>query len=367
MIKPRNLFLRGSVVTAVALLALTGCSSGGGAGSAEVKPSEDTTSDASVEILSDEEWAEVVDAANEEGEVTIYGVLNPTFIEKMPALFNEEYPNIKVNYVRLAATDITARLDAELAAGNTGADVVDNLDNPTFDGYESRGALMPLAVPALGEAEFDRELNQRTPFTASFGLTAYAWAWNTNLQPNGIKSWDDFLSIDPTLVGVTDPSINSAVASLYELTETPNMAGKGFLDELFADDNPKIYPGSSPQVAAVSAGEVSASLPVPAVVAQTAKATGAPVDYAFSPEYPVIANEVAIVKSAKNPNAAQVYTNWLLSEAGQKLLAEVGFVAVREGTPQTIDTGDAKPAVIPQISPANYQAFLQRWNTLVNQ
>jgi iron(III) transport system substrate-binding protein len=169
------------------------------------------------------------------------------------------------------------------------------------------------------------------------------------------------------LVGVTDPSIGPTVASLYQLIETPEQAGPEYLDELMAGDNPKIYPGSNPQVTALAAGEIIASLPVPVAVAASIKGTGAPIEYQLPPETPSIPSELAVVKSAKHPNAAQVFANWLLSEAGQKVIAEGGFIAVREDTSQTIDTSGAELVEIPQITTEEFQAFLQRWNELLAQ
>lgn len=359
--------VRGSVVVAACgLLALTGCASGG-AGSAQSVSTASPT-DAPTEVMDDAEWSKIVDAANEEGELVIYGLLNPKASDPLPAAFQEDYPDIKLTYVRSSAADVTARVDAELAAGNVGADAIDNLDHPTFDGYANKGALLPLTVPALGDPEVDRERIQRTPYVANFADTVYAWAWNTNTLPQGVSAWDDYLSMDTSQLGVTDPSIGPTVASLYQTMETPETGGPKFLDKLMAaDGTPRIYPGSNPEIAALAAGEVSALLPVPAGNVATVKATGAPIDYKVYPDAGSIPNEVAVLKAAKHPNAAQVYANWLLTESGQKLIAQGGFIPVREGTPALTQTNGASLLEIPQITTAEFKAFQERWNQLLAQ
>lgn len=354
---------RGSLVVACGLLALTGCASGG-AGSAAGN-SNASPSDALSKVMDQAEWSKVVDAANKEGEVTVYGVLNTKTVDLLPAAFHKDYPNIKLTYVRLSASDIRARLDAEIASGNAGADAVDNLDHPTFDGYAAKGALLPLTAPSLGDPEFDRAKYQRTPYVATFANLGYAWAWNTKLLPNGISSWQDYLNLPASQVGATDPSIGPTVAALYESMEKSDAGGSGFLDKLTAKGKPQIYAGSNPQVAALSAGEVAASLPVPVAVAATIKATGAPIDYRLPQEAPSVPNELAVVKSAKHPNAAQVFANWLLSKAGQGVVAQGGFVAVRQDAPQTIDTKGVTLVELPQITTEQFKAFLQRWNQLL--
>lgn len=355
--------MRASLVVACGLLALTGCASGG-AGSAAGNSSAGP-SDASAKVLDQAEWSKVVDAANKEGEVVVYGVLNAKTVELLPAAFQKDYPNIKLTYVRLSASDITARLDAEIASGNAGADAVDNLDHPTFDGYAAKGALMPLAVPSLGDSDFDRAKYQRTPYVATLANTVYAWAWNTKLLPKGISSWQDFLNLDPSQMGATDPSIGPTVAALFESMEKSDTGGSGYLDKLTAKGTPRIYAGSNPQVAALSAGEVVASLPVPVAVAATIKATGAPIDYRLPQSAPSIPNEVAVVKSGKHPNAAQVFANWLLSKPGQAVVVQGGFVAVRDDAPQTIETKGATLVELPQITTQQFKTFLARWNQLL--
>ncbi|WP_170850741.1 extracellular solute-binding protein [Arthrobacter sp. OV608] len=313
------------------------------------------------------EWSKIEDAANKEGEVTVYGVVNAKTVDAITSGFAKDYPNIKLTYVRLSPSDIRARLDAEIASGNAGADAVDNLDHASFDGYAAKGALLPLTVPSLGDPEFDRTKYERTPYVAQFVDGPYAWAWNTKLLPQGISSWQDYLNLDVSQLAATDPSIGPSVAAMYETFEGSDAGGSGFLDKLTAKGKPRIYAGSNPQVAALAAGEVAASLPVPVAVAATIKATGAPIDYRLPPTTQSITSELAVVKSAKHLNAAQVFANWLLGKAGQGAVAQGGFVAVRGGTPQTIDTKGATLVELPQITTDQFKAFLQRWNQLLAQ
>ncbi|SEQ15312.1 iron(III) transport system substrate-binding protein [Arthrobacter sp. OV608] len=355
--------MRGSLVVACALLALTGCASGG-AGSA-TGGSDANPSAAANKVMDEAEWSKIVDAANKEGEVTIYGAWNTTVVDVLPSAFQKDYPNIKLTYARLSPADIGARLNAEIASGNAGADVVGNLDIPTFDAYASKGALMPLTFPALSDPAFDRAKYQRTPYVETFGNQPYVWAWNTKLLPKGISNWQDFLNMDPSMVGVTDPSIGPIVASLYQEIEKPDVAGSGFLEKLTAKGKPGIYAGSNPQITALSAGEVAASMPVPVAVAATIKATGAPIDYRLPPTASSVSGEIAVVKSAKHPNAGQVFANWLLGKSGQALMSKGGFIPVLKGTPSDIKADGSTLVEIPAITSDQFKAFVQRWNQLL--
>ncbi|SEQ49091.1 iron(III) transport system substrate-binding protein [Arthrobacter sp. OV608] len=362
--KTRAVMAHGCLLVAGGLLALTGCASAG-AGSS-TSNSGANPADVSNKIMDQAEWSKVVDAANKEGELTIYGLLSPSMSDPLPAAFQKDYPNIKLTYVRSTPADITARVDAELAAGNVGADVVDILDHPTFDAYANKGALLPLTVPALGDPKVDRAKNQRTPYVVTMGSAVYAWAWNTKLMPQGINSWQDLLNVDPSHLGVTDPSIGPTVASVLQTTEKPQTGGSAFLDKLTSKGAPRSYPGSNPQIAAMAAGEISATMPVPAGNVASVKATGAPVDYKVYPNAGSIRNEVVVLKAGKHPNAAQVYVNWLLGEAGQTIIAK-GMYAVREGVSGLIQTNGVTLEEIPQITTDEAKAFQQRWKKLLGQ
>ncbi len=352
--------IRGSIVVGCGLLMLTACSSGG-AGSA-VSP--DSTSGPSTEvgkIMSEAEWAEVVEAAKQEGEVVVYGTMNAALTTLLPQEFEKAYPEIDVTYVRLSPADVEARLGAEIASGNVVADAVDNLQNIVVDGFADQGALLPLNVPAVGVPEFDRPVNQRTPFSAYIGTVPYGWAWNTNLLPEGITSWEDYLELDPSLVGATDPSIGPAVASLYMATE--DLAGEGFLDKLLAGANPKIYPGSNPAVTSLAAGEIAAVLPVPVANVITAQQGGSPIDFTLYEGSYTIPTELAVL-DGPHPNAARVWANWFLSEEGQKVVGQGGQLPILP-VPTLYDTEGIELVRDKPLPQDEFVAFQRRWAELV--
>lgn len=363
MRRPMNVIVRGSVVLGCGLLMLTACSSSGGAGSATTPDSSSSSSSEMAEIMNEKEWSKVVEAANEEGEVVVYGVMNAALVTTLPEAFHKAYPEITVTYVRLSPADIEARLSAEIASGNMIADAFDNLQNIVVDGFADQDALMPLAFPSLDDSEYDRGANQRTRYSAYLGETPYAWAWNTNLLPEGITSWQDFLDLDRSLVGVTDPSIGPAVASLYMASEAPDVAGEGFLDELLAGDNPQIYAGSNPAVTSLAAGEIAAVLPVPVANVVTAKDAGAPVDFKLYDGSYTIPTELGILEGP-NPNAAQVWANWLLSEEGQEALGAGGYSPILP-VPTLFETEGVSFVRDEPLPEDDFVAFQQRWNEML--
>jgi len=79
----------------------------------------------------------------------------------------------------------------------------------------------------------------------------------------------------------------------------------------------------------VSAGEFYASL-VYAHRTQLTKDRGAPIDWVRTSKPIVVSqNAVAVLEKASRPNAARLFVDFLMSEAGQKLLYDGGQIPLR--------------------------------------
>jgi iron(III) transport system substrate-binding protein len=60
------------------------------------------------------------------------------------------------------------------------------------------------------------------------------------------------------------------------------------------------------------------------------KAKGAPVEFVFPKEgVSAVTEPVAILSTAKNPDAAKAFVNFLLSEDGQKVALKMGYIPAR--------------------------------------
>jgi iron(III) transport system substrate-binding protein len=69
-------------------------------------------------------------------------------------------------------------------------------------------------------------------------------------------------------------------------------------------------------------------------MALNAKAKGSPVDFVFPKEgVSAVTEPVAILKTAKNPEAAKAFVTFILSKPGQELAAAQGFLPARTDVP----------------------------------
>ncbi|KAG2882538.1 hypothetical protein PC117_g26203 [Phytophthora cactorum] len=92
-----------------------------------------------------------------------------------------------------------------------------------------------------------------------------------------------------------------------------------------------VIKGNGAVMKAVASGEKSYGVVVDYLVARE-KAKGSPVELIYPEEgVPIITEPIGIMKEAANVPAAQAFVDFILSEEGQKLSAEIGYSPIREG------------------------------------
>jgi ABC-type Fe3+ transport system substrate-binding protein len=61
------------------------------------------------------------------------------------------------------------------------------------------------------------------------------------------------------------------------------------------------------------------------------KRQGAPIDYIYLPDTPSSLTPIALAKQAPRPHAAALFTDFVLSEEGQRVIADLNYVPTRRG------------------------------------
>ena len=150
-------------------------------------------------------------------ELTVYTAIEAEDLQKYAEAFNEEYPDIKINWVRDSTGVVTAKLLAE--KNNPQADVIWGLAATSLLLLKSEGMLEPYAP--VGVEALDPKFVDKSDPPQWTGMDAWvaALCFNTvEAEKLGIpapKSWED----------LTD--------SVYEghiVMPNPNSSGTGFLD-----------------------------------------------------------------------------------------------------------------------------------------
>lgn len=347
------------------VLALVGAACGGDGEEAEAGDdgeSSTTVSDGSEDPgAAGDEWDEVVAAAEEEGEVLLYTVLFENDVTALEEAFEEEYPEIDLQFFRGNTGEVITRLNTELDSGQETADMVAvnlDADPSTLGSLEEEGGIAAPAGPTFEDREVQAAKTGDRFFVYA---TVFSWGWNTEALPEGIDEWGDLLDSDlgGGRIGLFDPTESSIIPACYQ--KQVETVGPDFLEELAAQD-PRIMVGGSQIMSSVVSGEISASAFTTNFLLQQ-KEEGAPVDYAVAPEGACVAAvEAGILSEAQHPNAAQVFANWMMTEEAQALFTNTGHPAREEVPGALVNFSELEPDV--PVSSEEHQEFIDRFNRL---
>lgn len=320
-------------------------------------------------------WSEIVERANEEGAVTWYSGMDEPSLRMIESAFEEEYPEIDVNIVRLNSSELSPRVDAERSTQSAGADVVHTSTHGILDDILSDGHLAEIQSPA-----YDELLN--TTFKDNPGLAVDHWyapfssgaftiAWNTDRVSEPIEGYADLIDRADEFNGqIAIPDMYGDVVAGYYLAIQRGLEGPESTDPTESDTlstlagmNPRLFDSVVPITNAVAAGEVKAGIYTTSTVYEALKEQGAPIEGLDATDldasYGVNAN-VAIASWASNPNAAQVLVDFLFSKEGQAATATTGYSTVR--TDVENPNGDIAAVAVP-MAEMDDPAFVNDYRT----
>jgi iron(III) transport system substrate-binding protein len=271
-----------------------------------------------------------------DGALTLYTSQPNTDAQQSIDAFMAAYPDVKVTFVRDGTTKIMAKLEAELAAGSTPADVLLIADSVTMEGLKARDLLMAhpdadVSVYPAGTHDADK-----TWFGTKLITTGIMYNTAATMVP---ASWSDLLK-DEAKGQLAMPSpLTSGAALIHTATLVDNLeAGWGYYEGLAAN-GAQASGGNGGVLKQVAGGEKLYGMVVDFLPIRE-KAKGAPVEFVFPEEgVSAISEPVAILASTQNADAAKAFVDFLISKRGQELALSQGYlpahpdVAVPAGFP----------------------------------
>ncbi|MTH78544.1 ABC transporter substrate-binding protein [Paracoccus aestuariivivens] len=242
--------------------------------------------------------------------------------------FEAAHPGTKVDWVRDGTTQLMARMAAEIAAGAGQPDVLLIADTVTLEGMAHEGKLAAYKSPEA--AAYDPALYSPEGYYHSTKLITTGIAYNTGATAVP-TAWADLVKPDyKGMVAMPSPLYSgAALIHLATLTAAPAL-GWSYYEALAANDT-LADGGNGGVFKAVAAGEKPYGVLVD-YMALRAKAEGSPIDFVFPTEGVTYVTEpVAIMAGAANKADAEKFVDFVLSEAGQNLVVEMGYIPARNG------------------------------------
>lgn len=254
-----------------------------------------------------------------EGEITYYASTNPELSKRLVTLFNATYPDIKVNIVRLASGPLGRRFAAEMEAGNAVADIL-QLGDPLLlaEGYKKGwfASLEDLPAHQAWPADY------KEPYLAVVSLFPHTITYNTNLVKGADipTSWESIL--DPKWRGrVIMADVRNSPSLMEWALHMLDTYGVDYLHRLAALQ-PRIVASTLPGTQMVAAGEAAMVFPNLRMVSYSLIAKGAPLDDVTPSPNSGLESMLAISTKSKRPNAARLFSSFILSQAGQEVLSK---------------------------------------------
>ncbi len=278
--------------------------------------SSSTSNSTSSAIPSSTSTADLAASANSEGQLNWYTTFASSDVQPIIAAFNKAYPKIKVNALRLSASQIPPKIITEQRGHQFTADIVSG-DSPQIAQLIQANALQPYTSP--NETPLPQGLSLQAGFqTVVYAVTTVV-AWNPTVVkqqglpvPTGIQTftnpaWKGKFSIDPSAVNWYDSLIKimghqKALALVQKL----------------GDNDPVLVESHTEALTDVQAGEPAGAVTAYGYKASSMeKKTPAEVTFLNPNPLPSSLNLIDIVAHAPHPAAARVFVNWMVSQAGQ--------------------------------------------------
>ena len=307
------------------------------------------------------EWARIQEAARKEGKVIVYATMGPAQHERILAAFNAANPGIKMELVRIVGSALTAKVEQERVQQNVvGADFIITADIRWAGDAVKKGYLK---TPVGPNAAAYPDAWLRGGQVALMAHTPWVMHYNTNLVKTPITSYQDLLR--PELAGkVGGVSLVAEVVTLfYKWLDESN---PGYLEKLAAQ-KVKMYPSTVGSANSTASGEVSAGVFSVIPVDNALHAQNAPMKTVIPTQAYGFAYGTAILGWAKNPNAALVAQDFMMSVLGQQAVVGKGEAASPlPNVPGALDVSKINLTLIDwdKVTPEGVKAFEARWNSL---
>lgn len=328
---------------------------------------------------------ELITAAQKEGKLVIYGVTDNEQANHLIREFRVQYPSIQIEYNNMNTTELYNRFISESAAGSsadvTWSSAMDLQVKLVNDGY----AMPHKSAETAKLPEWANWKNE------AFGTTyePVGIVYNKRLVPAGEvpQSHAEFIKLLNTQaekykgkVTTYDPE-KSGVGFML-VTQDKQVNGAGFTDLLkaFGGVQVRVQASTGTMMERIASGENLIGYNLNAAYAQARAKKDPSIGIILPKDYTLVLSRVMfIAKNAKNPNAAKLWLDFVLSKKGQEIIAnKAELYAIRPDIDGDMTAGSLKKQLGDALRPvpigtglltyldqAKRLEFLKQWNATV--
>jgi iron(III) transport system substrate-binding protein len=267
--------------------------------------------------------------AKVEGTLNFYTSQPDADAAKLVEGFNEKYPDVEVEIFRSGTEEVISKIQAEKLAGDVQADVLLVADAVTFESLKEEDMLLAYDSEEAGKipAEFiDADGTYYGTKVMTTGIVV-----NTEKVKELPTSWEVLTSEESKgKIIMPSPLYSGAAAYNLGVLTRQDSFGWEFYENIQVNEV-QVTKGNGDVLKGVASGEKDYGMIVDYLVARAAQ-EGSPVAFVYPTEgVPVITEPIGIMNGTDNEAAAQAFVEFVLSEEGQQLAAQLGYSPIREG------------------------------------
>jgi iron(III) transport system substrate-binding protein len=324
-----------------------------------------------------------VDAAVKEGKVVVYSTTDAKLVTPVIKDFEAAFPGVKVEYGDMNSTEAYNRFTSENAANAASADVVWSSAMDLQMKLANDGLAMAYKSPESGALP-DWAHWKDTVYATTFEPIAIVY--NKRLVPADEvpKTHADFAKLlaskgDKYQGKVTTYDIEKSGVG-FMLVNQDVKYDKDFweLAKLMGARNVKVQSSTGTMMERIGSGENLIGYNILGSYALTLAKKNPSIGVQFTTDYNLVLSRLIFIsKNAKNPNAAKVFVDYLLSKRGQGIMAaQAELYSVRtdaEGHDSGVAFGKTLGAAVKPIpvstellaglDSAKRLEFLKQWQT----
>lgn len=287
--------------------------------------------------------ASLIEAAKKEGKVVLYATLTVNDGNAVLKGFEQKYPFIKAELVRAGSEQLLNRILTEDRAGVSALDVV---NVTTINALKKRGLLQHHRSQEV--SAYPAQFRDADGYWVTLNNLYFVLGYNPKrMSPKDVpKNWEDLLA--PKWKG--NIGMDQEEYEWYSGTIAYWGREKALkFHQALAKQGIKWNRGHTMVAQLMAAGEFDLGI-VYAHRAEAMKKAGAPIEWVKTAD-PIFVSlsPVAVAAKARNPNAAKLLMDFVLSKEGQLLLRKVNRISGRSDveplTPE-MDAGKLKLVAI---------------------
>jgi iron(III) transport system substrate-binding protein len=363
---------RTAAAIAAAIAGTTALAACGGGGSINNAPASGggSSSGSSGASLPSKTEGQLKPAADKEGKVVWYTTFVASQLTPMIKAFNQTYPNIKVQTLRLSADQIPPRVLTEQKGGKYNADIVSGdaadiaqlIQAGATAGYDAPGQpALPQGVSLPKGHQGIIYVNTTVIAYNPTALKAKGLPVPTSYQSLTQPKWKGNFSIDPGAVNLYQSELNSVGSKKANALITA-----------LGNNSPRLVESHTQALTQVEQGEPVATATAYGYLASSFhKQSPSKIAFVNSNPLPTSINLIDIAKNPPHPSAAELFMDWLESKPGQQQIEKItNQTSIQKGVQNDTSVWNPakwKPAYAPALtSPAQFNTQSKAFQTMLH-